>query len=71
MSKPMLKHLREIIKSIREHGVYYYQRALLERLQSPKREIYDKHSVLYRDSDNTQEILTQGLVAQLDRAIAF
>ncbi len=53
MSKPMLKPLREILQNIREHGVYYYQRALLERIESPKREIYDKHKVKYNDADNT------------------
>ena len=49
--KEILKHIRVIFTC--RKGLYEYQRALLERLESPKREIYDKHKVKYNDADNT------------------
>ena len=49
--KDILKHIRA--KFTCRKGLYEYQRALLERLESPKREIYDKHKVKYNDADNT------------------
>ena len=49
--KDILKHIRA--KFNNRKSLYEYQRALLERIESPKREIYDKHKVKYSDKDNT------------------
>ena len=45
MSKKYLKLCREKIQ--------YIKRAIQERLESNQRAIYNKHSVQYRDGDNT------------------
>lgn len=56
--KDILKHIRSIFTC--KEGIYEYQRALLEKLESresyifkDERVIYDKHKVKYSDKDNT------------------